>query len=332
MLKEVSEKAEFNSLALHVTQSWEWGDFRTQTRNVKKVLRLGSFRKGKLSNIFQLFFHRVPYLSSYSIAYLPRSVMPNEEELKEIRQICKKGKAVFLKIEPALSPESYKLPGVGYNIGKSILPQHTIYINLNLTEERLLAQMHEKTRYNTHLAEKRGVIVKEEGSPEALERFITLLEKTESRQGFYSHYQEYYRKLWSALRPAKMVYLLSAYIPDRHDQPVASIMLFHFKDFLYYPYGGSDPDFRPYMAPNLLHWEAIKLGRRLGCKSYDLWGSYKYSPSEKDPWWGIYRFKSGFGGQEITFPDPIDVPLSPLYALYPLSDSLRWFFLKLKWR
>ena len=106
-------------------------------------------------------------------------------------------------------------------------------------------------------------------------------------------------------------------------------MLIKYEDTLYYPYGGSDPSYREYMAPNLLHWEAIKLGKKLGCKTYDLWGSYKNVKNETDPFWGIYRFKSGFGGTEIDFPPTVDIPLSPLYPIFSLFDSLRWKFLKL---
>lgn len=275
-------------------------------------------------------FSRLPYLSMMSVAYLPRGPVPTVEELEEIKKFCVAEKAIFLKIEPHMESSFNHLLRV--KVGKSILPQHTIFIDLNLSEEKLLTQMHEKTRYNMRLAQKKGVVVREENSTEGLEGFIKLLNDTERRQGFYSHNGEYYRKLWKALRPSGMVYLLSAYPPTRdyglQSTAIASIMLFRFKEVLYYSYGGSDPNFRQYMAPNLLHWEAIKLGKKLGCKTYDLWGSFKDSKTDSDPWWGIYRFKSGFGGKEADFPQAIDIPLSPLYQPLMLGDSLRWFLLK----
>lgn len=290
----------------HITQSPQWAQFRLSTPNVKKILRFDSL---------QIFIHRVPHLP-FTVAYLPRCPMPKAADLEKIKQLCRQEDALFLKIEPT--------SGSGGQ-GKSILPRHTIYIDLTKSEDDLLKAMHEKTRYNIRLAEKKGVVVKNEDSPEALKNFIRILEKTESRQGFYSHYANYYRKLWEILRPDKMVYLLTAYVQDK---PVAAIMLFRYQDVLYYPYGGSDPAFREYMAPHLLHWEAIRFGKKLGCKTYDLWGSYKDKKDESDPWWGIYRFKSGFGGKEVDFPPAVDISLSPLYAFYPLVDSVRWFFLK----
>ncbi|MCL4390342.1 MAG: peptidoglycan bridge formation glycyltransferase FemA/FemB family protein [Patescibacteria group bacterium] len=280
----------------HITQSKQWAQFRLATPTVKKVLEIGKTL---------VYIHRVPHLP-FTVAYIPRADIKINAELQEL---CKKENALFIKVEPLRET-------TGFPVSASVLPQHTIYVDLNQSEEKLLANMHEKTRYNIRLAQKKGVQVREQESRKDLEDFINLLEKTESRQGFYSHPANYYRKLWEILRPTKMVYLLSAF-------PMAAIMLFRYKDTLYYPYGGSDPKFREMMAPHLLHWEAIKLGKKLGCKVYDLWGSYKEKPEESDPWWGIYRFKSGFGGQEVDFPPTIDIPLSPLYSLYPLADKFR---------
>lgn len=310
----------------HILQSEEWAEFRKKTPNVKGILKVDGC---------QIFIHKIPCLPAgkaylpWTVAYLPR---PEKiDSLEEIKKACQKERAILLKIEP-LVPSRVEGP---HRIGSPVLPRHTIYIDLTKTEDQLLAAMHEKTRYNIRLAQKKGLVVKDEDGPEALENFIKLLTATEFRQQFYSHPAQYYRTLWQTLRPAKMVYLLSAYLPSSFQpqdpssiihhpsSPIASVMLFRFKDTLYYPYGGSDPKYREFMAPHLLHWEAIKLGKKLGCKVYDMWGSYKEAPLETDPWWGIYRFKKGFGGEEITFPPAIDIPLSPLYPLYPLLNKFR---------
>lgn len=280
----------------HILQSEEWGKFREQTFNVKKVLKIGSN---------YIYIHRLPYLP-FAVAYLPR---PEKlENLEEIKEACKRENAIFLKIEPITEISNSK-----FQISNSVLPQHTIYIDLTKTEKDLLGKMHPKTRYNILLAQKKGVVVRQNND---IETFIKLLTETEDRQNFYSHKPDYYRKLFAIIKPI----ILTAFL---NQIPIATIMLFKYEDFLYYPYGGSDPEYKEYMAPSLLHWEAIKLGKKLGCKIYDLWGSYKEKPDESDPWWGIYRFKKGFGGNEITFPNTIDIPLSPLYSLYPLLEKFR---------
>lgn len=289
-------------LKMHITQSDQWAKFRLTTPNVKKVTDF---------NGVKIYFHRIPLLP-FTVAYIPRA---NIKVVDELIKMCQKEKAIYLKIEP-ISENQSPIHG---NPGKSILPQHTIYVDITRTEDELLKDMHEKTRYNIRLAEKKGVVVKQN---EDIETFIKLLTATENRQGFYSHYPNYYRKLFEILKPI----ILTAYLDKT---PIATIMLFDYDNVLYYPYGGSDPKYKEYMAPGLLHWEAIKLGKKLGCKTYDLWGSYKYSKNENDPWYGIYRFKSGFGGTEIDFPPAIDVPLSPLYYPLMVVDQIRWLILRI---
>ena len=301
-------KKVYMSLTMHILQSPQWVQFRRRTPSVKKVLGSeGSF----------VYVHRIPH-SPLTVAYMPRPV--SFGNIEGVKAACKKERAVFLKIEPALENSGLGVGNSEYRPGDPVLPRHTIYVNLSRPEGELLEAMHEKTRYNIRLAQKKKIRITE---GENLEGFVELLGKTETRQGFYSHPPGYYKTLWETLRPFEMVYLLSAHPPDAPDAFAAAVMLLRYRDFLYYAYGGSDPKYREFMAPHLLHWEAIKLGKRLGCKTYDLWGSYRNSPDESDPWWGIYRFKSGFGGQEVTFPLAADIPLSPLYSLYPLLDRLR---------
>lgn len=294
-------------MTTHITQSDQWAKFRLTTPNVKKVVDYHGVK---------IYFHRIPLLP-FTVAYIPRADVKIAPELKKL---CQNEQAIFIKVEPNSDISNFKLASrfPETQISNSLLPRHTIYIDLAKSEEELLKEMHEKTRYNIRLAEKKGVVVKQSDD---IETFIKLLNQTETRQGFYSHYPDYYRKLWQIVKPT----ILMAYVSEN---PVAAIMLFHFEKVLYYPYGGSDPNFKEYMAPSLLHWEAIKLGKKLGCKTYDLWGTYKYSKDETDPWFGIYRFKSGFGGTEIDFPPTFDVSLSPLYYPYLIVEKLRWIILR----
>jgi lipid II:glycine glycyltransferase (peptidoglycan interpeptide bridge formation enzyme) len=78
-------------------------------------------------------------------------------------------------------------------------------------------------------------------------------------------------------------------------------MLLNFKDTLYYPYGGSSKIHPEVMANNLICWEAIKLGKKLGLKKFDMWGALGPNPSPSDPWYGFHRFKAGYGGKHIEF-------------------------------
>jgi lipid II:glycine glycyltransferase (peptidoglycan interpeptide bridge formation enzyme) len=76
------------------------------------------------------------------------------------------------------------------------------------------------------------------------------------------------------------------------------------------------------MAPNLMMWEAIKFGKRLKLKSFDLWG--------REEGKGFTKFKEGYNPEIVKFLGTWDIICSPLYWPYRLADFVRWKFLRLK--
>lgn len=327
IIREVlsQEREPYNNVVNHILQSYEWGIFREATG--VKVIRIGSFEVG-LKEGFQLTLHHFPR-TSYTIGYFPRGPKLDNHLLEQLLKIGQENSCVFIKIEPDLEDLSYKSESNKNLLNSTpILPLHTFHIDLTKKEEELLAGMKEKTKYNIKLAEKHGVVVEEKEDKESLEVFIRLAMETAQRQGFFSHPADYYRKMWEILHPHKMAHLL---IARYQNVPLAAIVLFRFKEMLYYPYGGSATIFREKMPNHLLHWEAIKLGKKLGCTTYDMWGAYKDNPTEKDPWFGIYRFKEGFGGKLVTYPQTRDLVFNPrFYQLYKFLDPLRFKLLSLK--
>jgi lipid II:glycine glycyltransferase (peptidoglycan interpeptide bridge formation enzyme) len=105
--------------------------------------------------------------------------------------------------------------------------------------------------------------------------------------------------------------------------------LFVYKDTLYYPYGASSSEHRETMASNLMMWEAIKFGKNLGLKKFDMWGALSPNPDPKDPWYGFHRFKQGYGPELVEFIGSYDLIINPmLYQLYKIADKIRWLILK----
>jgi len=90
-------KALFNRLATHPLQSWAWGEFRQLQEH--QVWRLGLFEASKLTQVFQVTFHRVPK-TPFTIGYLPKSLLPTLEVIEELKKIGQLEKAIFIKIEP----------------------------------------------------------------------------------------------------------------------------------------------------------------------------------------------------------------------------------------
>ena len=207
--------------------------------------------------------------------------------------------------------------------------KHTFQLNLKTSEEEILARMHPKTRYNIRLAERKGVKVVIDNSENSFNWFLNLLfEQTVQRQGFYAHSPEYFKKLWSVLRPAGIAHLLRAYYKN---ETLAVFMIFVIYKKIYYPYGASTRNHRELMAPNLVMWQVIKEGKKLGCEILDMWGALGPKPNKKNSWYGFHRFKQGYGGDLMEFLGTYDLIINKsLYPIYRLADSLRWKGLKIK--
>jgi lipid II:glycine glycyltransferase (peptidoglycan interpeptide bridge formation enzyme) len=108
------------------------------------------------------------------------------------------------------------------------------------------------------------------------------------------------------------------------DEPLAAFQVWHFKDTIYYTYGGSSESHRPLMAANLLMWEVMRLGKRLGATKLDMWGSLPPDFDGSDPWAGFTRFKQGYGTQFVQSPGSYDLTTNtPLYHVYNLVQSIR---------
>src|SRR3990167_2948714 len=162
--------SDYNKLALHPLQTREWGEARKKTG--VEVLRLSD---GK--NVFQLTFHKIPK-TDYKIGYLPRSVIPTKDVLNFLFDYAKKNKIIFIKIEPNEEKSSNNETMKQFNnliiSPHPLFPSWTQVLDLTKEENELLKNMHSKTRYNIHLSEKKGVIVKEMSDEKGFEIFSKL--------------------------------------------------------------------------------------------------------------------------------------------------------------
>lgn len=334
-LREITEKQkkQYNSLVTHVMQSFEWGEFRKELGT--RVLRYGIFEKGKLTKAFQLTLHKIPYTSQF-IGYLPKGSLPDKGLSQALKIIGEKYNCAFIKVEPDVYADKPL-----YSVHPSFLPspkpyftKYNFILDLKPSEEELMQNMHPKTRYNIRLSRKKGVTVEERTDDEAFKIYLKLYFETTERQGYFGHTPLYHKTAWKTLKKANMVRLL---IGLYNKKPLSAWMLINFKDTLYYPYGGSSLEHREVMANNLVAWEAIKLGKKLKLKQFDMWGAANTPhPDRSDPFFGFHNFKEGYGGKLVEYLGSFDLIFnSPLYFAVTSIDKLtklKVFLLKLSGR
>lgn len=335
MWQDITEKQrkEFNTLATHPLQSYEWGEFREKTGIT--VIRKGFFEKNILKETFQLTLHKIPH-TKWNIGYLPKGTIPTNHMIEELQRIGKKNRCIFIQLEPnSKTPDTIHYPQLQPS-AHPLFTKYTFQLDLTESEETLLKNMSQKTRYNIKIAQKHHVIVKEESSDQAFNAYLKLTEETTNRQGFFAHTKKYHELMWETLEKnsaPKDVNRLQAhlFVAYYEKQPLTTWIVFTFHDMLYYPYGASSSEHRETMSSNLMMWEVIKFGKKIGLKLFDMWGSLGPTPDSKDSWYGFHRFKQGYGPQLVEFVGSYDLIIDPiLYVGYKLVDKLRWLLLKLR--
>ena len=280
------------------------------------------------------------------VIYIPKGPLLDWSEaplrhqvLKDLKAFAQKHSAIFIKIDPDLElgtgiPDK---PGANeHHLGADVINdlqtdgwqfseeqiqfRNTVIVNLEQSEEDLLANMKQKTRYNVNLAMRKGVTIRI-GKPADIDMLMSMYAETSVRDGFVIRNDSYYRQVWNAFmfhQEAKRLDqpLAEALIAEVDGAPVAGVIIFRFAGKAWYLYGMSLLAHRDKMPNYLLQWEAIKRAKAAGCTNYDLWGA----PDEfveTDPLWGVFRFKEGLGGTVHRYLGAWDLPLNRmLYKLY----------------
>ena len=228
----------------------------------------------------------------------------------------------FIRFDP-LWYSSDTAPHSFIKAAADIQPPDTVLIDLTLSHNDRLNAMKPKWRYNIGLAEKRGVIVSR-NDEQGLEAFYRLLTETATRDGIAIHSIDYYRALFEECHNSGSEAMQLRLYSAEHEGDIlaAIVVLFRGKQAVYL-YGASADIKRNVMAPYALQWKAMNDAAELGCIQYDLFG---IPPNEdpNHPMAGLYRFKTGFGGNIVHRPGSWDYPCKPLlYALFSNAEKLR---------
>jgi len=313
-------------------QSWDWGVFKEKLG--WKAFRIAVEEGGRIVAGAQMLIKPLP-TGIASVAYIPRGPVGNWLDegimpalLDALHRLARSHCAIFLKIEPPLLND----PAID-----QILQQHqfkpsaftnqprtTIILNLDQSLDDLSLQMRKKTRQYIRRAEHEGIIVRR-GGQEDLPAFYELMQKTGQREHFTTRRREFYEHELLTLTKSTPTVLLMAYLQEK----LLAVRTAHC-------FGGHAAEFHAGSAdgiedlhPNyLLVWEAVKWAKAQGCCTYDLWGipdeigpmiSAGDDPpasNRTDGLWGVYRFKSGFGKNIVSYIGAYD------HIYYPIFNSL----------
>ena len=233
------------------------------------------------------------------------------------RALAKKYKSYVIKIDPDVPSSNTAFSSMLQSFGfrakeggknfEAIQPRYVFRLNVEgKTEEELLANFHQKWRYNIRLAERKGVTVRICGK-EMVPAFSDLMLTTGVRDGFVTRKPEYFAAMLDNLGEHARLYMAF----DPNDTPIAGTLAIHYGDKVWYLYGASSNEHRNLMPNYLLQWRMIQWAVETNCRIYDFRG-VSGDVSENNPLYGLFRFKQGFGGDFTEFVGEMDLVLSPV--------------------
>jgi lipid II:glycine glycyltransferase (peptidoglycan interpeptide bridge formation enzyme) len=234
----------------------------------------------------------------------------------------------FIRFDPpwagiGAETPSPALHGSFRRAGADIQPPDTVVIDLKPSEDDLLAAMKSKWRYNVRLADKKGVAVRRLDA-EGLDAFYGLYEETSKRDRIAIHGRDYYAALFAHAAEYRFgKQELRLYVAEHADRPIAAIITLFRGEEATYLYGASSDSGRNLMPAYALQWRAMRDAREAGCTRYDLFGI----PPQEDashPMAGLYRFKTGFGGEVLHRAGSWDYAYrSATTAAFRLAEAFR---------
>lgn len=197
-----------------------------------------------------------------------------------------------------------------WNIRKSctdLTVASSLVVDLDGDDDAILARMKPKTRYNIGLAQRKGVTVRTV-SAKNLPEFHALYCQTAERNGFspcsFENFTALFTCRFTAEEQSRLVFLLASHGADNLAGAIIGISG-KAANFLY---GASSNKKRNLMAPYLMHWTAMLCAREQGCLTYEM-GAVSPGLDPAHPFYGMYRFKTGFGGRIELRSGSWDFPL-----------------------
>lgn len=184
-------------------------------------------------------------------------------------------------------------------------PPDTVVIDLRHSDTDILQGMHQKTRYCIRKSLSRGVQVVH-GGLEALSAWYGLYQDMAVRKGIVEESLDYFHALFTTARSHKTE--LRLYLAFKRGVLLAGSIFAFQPDTAYYLYSASSLYGRKHMAAYPILWQAMKDARQAGCRWFDLFG-IPPTRERSHPMYGLYRFKTRFGGWIRHFRGCWDYPL-----------------------
>lgn len=324
----VTDSAEWNGLVKlnggHPLQLWGWGELKSAHRwsAERVVVRDGA---GAFAGAAQLLTRKLPAPFG-GFVYAPRgpvlartadgslvgAATPAEVSDAIADYVRRTRKAVAVSIEPDEDAGTFPLTPAWREAETTVLPARTLILDLNKSEDELLADMSKKHRQYVRKSSREETLeVREVTTREQLDECLEVYRDTSERADFGLHEDSYYHDAFSMLGEDAPVW--ASYVDGK---PVAFLFLAKSDRTAFELYGGMNETGQKLRANYAMKWHAIREMKRAGVTRYDFGGLIND---------GVTTFKTGFASHENLLAGTWDRP-GPGYAIWtrglPLAKKI----------
>jgi lipid II:glycine glycyltransferase (peptidoglycan interpeptide bridge formation enzyme) len=235
--------------------------------------------------------------------------------LEALRQLAKKHKAAFARLEPIVPTNPAQLRELGLKPAiKDIQPRLTWVQNLRKSEDELLAGMTATNRnlYRNH--QTKGLLLRASTDPKEMKIFIKMMAEVALRNRILQHPDKYYKMMAEVLLSRGAAKL---YIAEHEGKPVASAFCFDSPTTRYYAHAAALFAARKLHPGTPLLVTMMLAAKAQEQKQFDFVGVAPADAPATHRWAGLTKFKQSFGGDYKAYAGTWELPVNNLrYAVY----------------
>lgn len=329
--KSVWEKFLLSQNPNSFLQSWNWGEIHKDMG--QKIFRLGIYKNKKLVGIFlaiKEIARRGPHLL---VPGGPVIDWKDKDQfslfIKYITDLGRKEKVWFVRVRPEIL-DINENQRMFYDFGFIKSPMHlnaenTWILNIDKSEDVLLAEMRKSTRYLIKKSQNQGLKIFKSVDKNDAKILFNLQKETALRHGFVGFPLKLFKLEIDSFGKDGNAILFTC---KKNKLILASAIIIFYANSAYYHFSGSTSQFTNIPFSYFLQWEIIKEAKKRDLKNYNFWGiAPNDNPNHRFA--GVTLFKTGFGGNRIDWLHAHDIPTSPFYYLTYMFETFRRIFRKL---
>ena len=333
-IKEITDKLQWedfvsqNSKATFL-HSWNWGEFNKNTG--EKIWRVGIFNENKLEAVALIIkvkakrgsFLFVPQGPVVSLKSKVESLKSLNELFIFLKKLGEKERVGFIRISPILENTLENL-----NIFKSggfknapvhmMHPETTWLLDITKSEDEIFKEMRKTHRNLIRRAGKEGVEIVQGVDEKYLKSFYKIHLETVSRHKFIPFAYDYIKEEINSFKNDNQISIFSA---KYKNEIISSAVIVFYGNQAFYHHGASSSKYSKIPASYLVLWEAIKEAKKRNKKVFNFYGIVENKP--KHPWFGLSKFKKGFGGYKKELLHCHDFPLNKKYYFVWMVETAR---------